>query len=89
MPNSYIKKAFNILYKNPKNLVLGPCDDGGYYLIGLCQLNKKIFNMTMSTPNVYKNTKSIAKKCGYNVFSLPQHYDVDTINDLKRFANEL
>jgi rSAM/selenodomain-associated transferase 1 len=65
--------------------VIGPCIDGGYYLIGFSKKNfyPDIFNdMPWSTKEVFKMTIDVFSKANRNVHILPEWYDVDTINDL-------
>ena len=67
------------------DVVLGPSDDGGYYLIGLRQLHPALFDaMPWSTPQVYDETLRRAAKLGLRVASLPGWYDVDTPAEFER-----
>jgi len=71
-------------------VVLGPCEDGGYYLIGLRGLHRELFeDMTWSTAHVLPETIRRARAKGLNVACLPPWYDVDTPEDLKRLRASL
>ena len=37
LPAAYVARAFDVLARDEADVVLGPCDDGGYYLIGLAR----------------------------------------------------
>ncbi len=79
-----VEDAFRSLRQN--DVVLGPSEDGGYYLIGLSRHLPGIFeNIAWSTANVYRQTLENAKRLGLFVESLAMGYDVDTIADLDRF----
>ena len=81
LPAAYISQAFEQLTK--ADVVLGPTQDGGYYLIGLKQPRPHLLRQVqMSTPHVLSDTLELAKATGLTVSLLPVWYDVDTIADL-------
>jgi rSAM/selenodomain-associated transferase 1 len=89
LPASYIAQAFALL-DGLYDMVLGPCDDGGYYLIGLKQPQPRLFHeVTMSTPTVVRDTLAIAAELGLRTALLPTWYDVDTVAELARLRQEL
>jgi dihydroorotase-like cyclic amidohydrolase len=72
------------------DLVLGPTDDGGYYLIGLRAPCPALFEgMPWSTSAVLSRTLDRAQRLGLRVACLPAWFDVDTKADLERLAAEL
>ena len=76
------ESGFKKISKNP---VLGPCEDGGYYLIGLdaASFRESYFqNIKWSTNTVLKDTVKKIKKVGFRPYLLPQLNDIDTIDDL-------
>lgn len=82
-----VEDAFRSLKRN--DVVLGPSQDGGYYLIGLSRNLPGVFeNITWSTADVYQQTLANALRLGLSVESLAMGYDVDTIADLDRFLLE-
>jgi rSAM/selenodomain-associated transferase 1 len=88
LPSDLITSALTEL--NNADLVLGPCKDGGYYLIGLSSHESKIFqDIPWSTSKVIEITKERAKAQGKNISLLEKWYDVDTIEDLIRLKNDL
>lgn len=65
------------------DLVLGPAQDGGYYLIGLNQLNSELFiGISWSTAKVLQQTQNIAQKLQLSVSYLPILSDIDRPEDL-------
>lgn len=66
---------------------IGPCHDGGYYLIGMKELHRELFNdISWSTGQVYKQTLDAAKKKGLVISELPILVDIDTEADLRRWS---
>lgn len=89
LPIEYIEKSF-LLLKGKTGLVLGPSEDGGYYLIAMSRDHKEIFkDIPWSTDAVFKETVEKAKKAGLESAILPRWYDVDEINTLKKLRNNL
>ena len=88
LPAAYIEEAFAAL-TNGADLVLGPADDGGYYLVGLRQSMPVLFtNVVMSTATVLHDTLVIAEQLGLRTTLLAPWYDVDTFADLKRLYDD-
>jgi glycosyltransferase A (GT-A) superfamily protein (DUF2064 family) len=89
LPAAYLSAAFTHL-REGADVVLGPCDDGGYYLIGLRQPQSRLLReVPMSTPTVLRDTLAIAEELGLRVALLPTWYDVDTVAELRRLRQEL
>jgi len=88
LPIDYLVKTFEYLKKN--DVVLGPGDDGGYYLIGLKKLNWGLFQgINWSTNQVFEQTKYKVKQAGLSLAETPRWYDVDTFSDFERLVNDL
>ncbi len=76
-----IAKAFDEL--SEQDLVLGPAQDGGYYLIGLRRRIPKLFDgIKWGTDEVFADTLAIAQKLGLNIAVLPILADIDRPEDL-------
>jgi pyruvate-formate lyase-activating enzyme len=72
------------------DVVIGPCDDGGYYLIGLKRPQPRLLrDVEMSTPHVVRDTLALAEQLGLRVALLPAWYDVDTVAELARLRTEV
>jgi len=71
--------------------VIGPAHDGGYYLIGCrgASFKPAIFvDMPWGTDAVMRLTVQRIREWEQTLTILPAHYDIDVIDDLKRFASE-
>jgi uncharacterized protein len=83
-------EAVKVLAKPGDRIVLGPSDDGGYYLIGLKQLHRRVFEeIDWSTEHVFNQTLRRASEAGVEVHTLPPGYDVDDGATLRRLCEEL
>jgi rSAM/selenodomain-associated transferase 1 len=73
--------AFQVLSQN--DLVLGPAQDGGYYLIGLRRFIPELFTgINWGTSEVLQQTVTIAKQLDLAIAYLPTLADVDRPEDL-------
>ncbi|MBK8550842.1 MAG: TIGR04282 family arsenosugar biosynthesis glycosyltransferase [Ignavibacteria bacterium] len=83
-----ITEAFERLSQN--DIVIGPANDGGYYLIGMKTPVKFLFeNMQWSNENVLKNTIDRLKKEKMSFYLLEKLCDIDNADDLKNLKHEL
>ena len=75
-----IENAFSVLEKN--EVVIGPAEDGGYYLLGMNSLEEKVFkNKDWGTATVKKDTLEDLKD--KKVFLLAPLNDVDVFEDIE------
>ena len=89
LPAEYLAQAFDALAAGADG-VLGACDDGGYYLIGLRRPAPRLLReVQMSTPSVVRETLALAEAENLQMAQLPMWYDVDTVWDLERLRAEL
>ena len=71
-------------------VVLGPADDGGYYLIGMRRVHAELFEgIAWGTSSVLTDTLRIAERAGIEARLIRAAYDVDTIEDLQRLEDDL
>lgn len=64
------------------DVVLGPAEDGGYYLIGMSDHHAGLFeNIPWSTHRVLAATETLLRELGLSWHLLPVHRDVDTAED--------
>ena len=76
-----LTRAFEELLTH--DVVLGPADDGGYYLLGMNKLEVELFqNKSWSTATVLPDTLADAARLGLRVALLPTLHDVDSAQDL-------
>jgi hypothetical protein len=88
LPAEHLVEAFAAL--DSADSVLGPCDDGGYYLIGLRRPAPRLLReVRMSTPTVTRDTLALAAAEHMTLHQLPPWYDVDTVAELERLRAEL
>jgi rSAM/selenodomain-associated transferase 1 len=74
------------------DIVLGPAEDGGYYLIALraAAVVPRLFEgIAWSTDQVFPETLARCRELGLRIELLPQAADVDTPDDLHRLTLRL
>jgi rSAM/selenodomain-associated transferase 1 len=90
VPPAAFAQAVEYLSRSEDSVVLGPSDDGGYYLIGLKKSHHQLFDqIDWSTDRVFEQTISAARKIDLPVHLLPSWYDVDDRATLTRLCQEL
>lgn len=90
LPMAYVAEAAAVLSGARCDLVLGPCEDGGYYLVGLRSPQPALFEgIPWSTGAVFAMTLDKARARGLSVHVLPQWFDVDTDADLRRLHADM
>lgn len=89
LPSIFIEKAFELL-EAPRSVVLGPAEDGGYYLLGMNDLRPEVFEgMSYSHEAVFDETVDRVAAGGASLSILPVWYDVDTPEQLPRLVRDL
>ena len=89
LPTACLTEAAAVLGQGRADVVLGPSEDGGYYLIGLTTPAPALFvDMPWSTAAVCEETLRRARAAGYRVVVLPTWFDVDRIADLARLRDD-
>ena len=69
---------------------LGPCPDGGYYLLGSRRLHGELFqDIPWSTPEVAATTARRAEEAGLTLAHLPELPDIDHLEDLQALDQRL
>jgi rSAM/selenodomain-associated transferase 1 len=90
VPETAFTQAVDFLARAEDSVVLGPSDDGGYYLIGLKKLHRRLFDeIDWSTNRVLEQTIEAASEIEVPVQLLPTWYDVDDRATLSRLCDEL
>lgn len=83
LPGSFIDTAFQNLKEN--DVVIGPCPDGGYYLIGFSQHSffPSVFrDIKWGTEDVFSCTLKKLQSRKLKVYVMPLWNDIDTFDDL-------
>jgi rSAM/selenodomain-associated transferase 1 len=89
LPGEYVFDAFEC-FETDDDVVIGPSEDGGYYLIGMRKLHERIFeDIPWSGDGVLDATVERAKEAELNLVLLPEWRDVDTPEDFERLKREL
>jgi hypothetical protein len=69
------------------DVVLGPAEDGGYWLIGLARCDPALFTgIAWSSPAVLDATRERLETLGWRWSELPTRWDVDRPEDLARLS---
>ena len=80
-----VEQAFALLHKNECS-VIGPAEDGGYFLLGMSEPQPEVFkDISWGSSQVYIETLN---KLSGHVHELPTLWDVDRPEDLQRLLSE-
>jgi rSAM/selenodomain-associated transferase 1 len=84
----HLAQAFEAL--DQSDLVLGPAQDGGYYMIGMKGRADFLFEgITWSTELVLSQTLALAAEQGLQTSLLPILEDIDTLEDWERYCSQI
>jgi hypothetical protein len=90
LPTEILVETVRALRQPGDRVVLGPAADGGYYLIGLKQFHRRLFEeIDWSTERVYQQTLDRAGEIRVAVAGMPEWYDVDDEATLAMLAREI
>ena len=89
LPTDLLVRTAVALAADGDRIVLGPADDGGYYLLGMKAAHAHLFaDIAWSTDSVADTTRVRAASLGLEVVELPTWYDVDDEAALNRLLEE-
>ena len=90
LPTDLLVEAVCRLREPGDRAVLGPAEDGGYYLIGLRRFHRRLFEeIDWSTERVYRQTVDRAEEICLPVVALPEWYDVDDELTLAKLGRDV
>lgn len=90
LPTTFLVRAAEALAIPGERVVLGPAEDGGYYLLGMKAPHAGLFaDIAWSTETVAAATRDRAKTLGLEVVELPVWYDVDDQPSIRRLTEAL
>ncbi|MBM4302085.1 MAG: glycosyltransferase [Deltaproteobacteria bacterium] len=88
LPAAVVSEAREVLAAGQAQVVLGPCPDGGYYLVGLTEPQPPLFQgPAWSSRTVLADTLRLARQLGLRVHLLPPWPDIDTYDNLRTFLH--
>jgi rSAM/selenodomain-associated transferase 1 len=89
LPTAVLVETAERLLEPGERLVLGPSTDGGYYLLGVKQAHRRLFeDIAWSTDRVFEQTCQRAREIGLDTVLLPPWYDVDDAASLQCLIRE-
>jgi len=90
LPTALLCAAAESLARPECGIVLGPAEDGGYYLLGTRRADAHLFKkIAWSTDQVAEQTRQRAAERGLAVRELPSWYDVDDRQGLSQLIGDL
>jgi rSAM/selenodomain-associated transferase 1 len=90
LPTALLVETADVLARPGERIVLGPAADGGYYLLGMKEAHRRLFeDVAWSTEHVAEQTRARADELGLPVHILPTWYDVDDVRALRMLQAEL
>jgi uncharacterized protein len=90
LPTSLLVETATVLTQPGDRVVLGPADDGGYYLLGAKRAHRRLFqDIDWSTERVAHQTLDRTTELRLPVHLLPKWYDVDDVSALTMLHGEL
>ena len=88
LTSEILNQAFELLTKN--DFVIGPAQDGGYYLLGMSQFMPSVFeNIEWSTGSVFEKTIENIGLLDKNYALLPELSDIDYEEDWVKYGWEI
>lgn len=89
LPGENVFDAFEC-FETDDDVVIGPAEDGGYYLVGMRKSHRRIFEeIPWGGAGALAATIERAKEAELDLVLLPEWHDVDTPEDLERLKREL
>jgi uncharacterized protein len=90
LPTDVLVTAATVLLAgDERRVVLGACDDGGYYLLGMRLPHAGLFaDIAWSSSSVAATTRTRIAKLGLDFVELPLWYDIDDAEALERLVRE-
>jgi rSAM/selenodomain-associated transferase 1 len=90
LPTALLEHTARMLAAPGDRAVIGPADDGGYYLLGMKKSHAHLFaDIAWSTDSVARETAARAAEIGLELITLPRWYDVDDATSLARLVDNL
>jgi glycosyltransferase A (GT-A) superfamily protein (DUF2064 family) len=90
LPTQFLVNAVSaLLAGDHRRVVLGACDDGGYYLLGMRVPHARLFaDIAWSTSSVAATTRTRAAELGLDLVEVPPWYDIDDAAALEQLVRD-
>lgn len=91
LPVDRVTSAASLLRASDRRTaILGPSEDGGYYLLGVNDCPDGLLSgLPWSSSTTFKETYERLKKRGFSTHELPAWFDVDEPHDVERLRRDL
>ena len=90
LPTAILRRAASLLLQDPRRVMLGPAEDGGYYLIGMAEPYPGLFaRISWSSPEVADQTRARAAALQLTLTEFTPWFDVDDAASLHRLTAEI
>lgn len=90
LPLAFLVEAFSRLASPDTDIVWGPTEDGGYYLVGTNRPTPEIFrDIPWSGSDVLAVSRERARSAAMRDALLPPWYDIDTAADLAKLRRDI
>jgi uncharacterized protein len=90
LPTALLAQSAAALAEDGDRVVLGPAEDGGYYILGMKAPHHQLFaDVAWSTSAVADQTRQRAQALGLPLVELDPWYDVDDAPSLQRLCQDL
>lgn len=90
LPEEYLLQAEQAVLANNNAVVLGPSEDGGFYLMGLTHPHAQyFFGDNYSNTTVFRRTWEAVQQQGAFPIALPPWYDIDDKETFLRLCAEM
>src|ERR1700722_8207663 len=84
-----VSAATALLACDERRVVMGACDDGGYYLLGMRLPHARLFaDIAWSSSSVAATTRTRAAVLGLDLVELPIWYDIDDVAALEQLVRD-
>ena len=87
LPPEWVAQAIEMLAGSAE-VVIGPAEDGGYYLLGVRRVHPIFAGIEWGRPTVLAATRELVRVANLRVSELPLLYDIDELADLQRLARD-
>lgn len=88
LPMSFLELTIRRMPRH--DVILGPCEDGGYYTLAMRRHLPELFErIDWGGQHVAEQTRERAREADLRIHQLPYWYDLDRVEELKQAARDL